>query len=128
LRAIAKFERYENVFGQSAIVSVIAAPALTITVRDSFFRNPLAGAIILVNSSQVTTDKDGKAVFTALAPGTYTVTVRMSGYVAKTITITITEAGAQFIIDLLPLLPLAVAGVTLVGLIIVVGTKLAHWW
>ena len=124
MRAVAN----RRLFGTSATVSLIAAPALVVVVKEHLTHKPLGGALVSVNSNQGTTDNTGTVVFTQLASGTYTITVSASGHLTASQPVTITNAGQVANVYLIPILPLVVGGVTVIGALMVIGAKLAHWW
>lgn len=66
--------------------------AVTFTVTDNAETPaPVSGARVDVNGSKMTTGSDGTAVF-HLRTGTYPVTVKKSGYVTQSATVTVTNA------------------------------------
>jgi HK97 family phage major capsid protein len=66
--------------------------AVTFTVTDNAETPaPVSGARVDVNGSKMTTGSDGTAVF-HLRAGTYPVTVKKSGYVTQSATVTVTNA------------------------------------
>ena len=79
---------YEEVFGVSPEVSVIVAPNLTVRVRDKITGKRIEGALVTVNLEEATTDVAGLAIFAALPPGAYRITVSKSGYKGWSKTVT----------------------------------------
>jgi HK97 family phage major capsid protein len=74
--------------------------AVTFTVTDNAETPaPVSGARIDVNGSKMTTGSDGTAVF-HLRAGTYPVTVKKSGYVTQSATVTVTNAAVPVAITL----------------------------
>jgi HK97 family phage major capsid protein len=74
--------------------------AVTFTVTDNAETPaPVSGARVDVNGSKMTTDSDGTAVF-HLRAGTYPVTVKKSGYVTQSATVTVTNAAVPVAITL----------------------------
>lgn len=71
---------YEEVFGESPIASITVAPNLTVKVKDRITGSVLKGAIVKVNTEEMTTDAKGLAIFGELPPGKYTISVGKSGY------------------------------------------------
>jgi hypothetical protein len=76
--------------GRTAITGVPTAPTKTSVnagrlsgqVVDAKTGRPLAGAVVVVAGQQsVSTDQDGRYLFTQLVPGVYQVSVRKSGFV-----------------------------------------------
>lgn len=66
--------------------------AVTFTVTDNAETPaPVSGARVDVNGSKMTTGSDGTAVF-HLRAGTYPVTIKKSGYVTQSATVTVTNA------------------------------------
>lgn len=66
--------------------------AVTFTVTDNAETPaPVSGARVDVNGSKMTTGSDGTAVF-HLRAGTYPVTIKKSGYVTQSTTVTVTNA------------------------------------
>jgi len=108
--------------GVSPEVSVEALQALTVLVKDMVFKKPIEGAKVSVNTTVALTDASGIAVFDALAPGSYTLSVSASDYKSETRSIDLTEAGKVEEVHLLPLWAIA-AGVVGVG---AVGIVVAH--
>jgi len=74
--------------------------AVTFTVTDNAETPaPVSGARVDVNGSKMTTGSDGTAVF-HLRAGTYPVTVKKSGYVTQSATVTVTNAPVPVAITL----------------------------
>jgi HK97 family phage major capsid protein len=74
--------------------------AVTFTVTDNAETPaPVSGARVDVNGSKMTTGSDGTAVF-HLRAGTYPVTVKKSGYVTQSATVTVTNAAVPVAITL----------------------------
>lgn len=74
--------------------------AVTFTVTDNAETPaPVSGARVDVNGSKMTTGSDGTAVF-HLRAGTYPVTIKKSGYVTQSATVTVTNAPVPVAITL----------------------------
>lgn len=119
---------YENVFGTSQTVSVNAAYALTIRVRDALTGTPIADAIVTANTTSIATDKTGAVSFETLSPGTYTVEIKHPSYWGKKFSVTLTGAGEVKEVSLTPLwgIGLGIAGAGTVLTLII--TKALKWW
>ncbi|HEY3376137.1 MAG TPA: carboxypeptidase regulatory-like domain-containing protein [Armatimonadota bacterium] len=76
----------------------------TITVTDG--TTALSGASVTLNGSMLTTGTDGKATFTGVPTGDYTVNVTKGGYTAATGNVTITNGGMTTATVILSLSPL----------------------
>lgn len=112
----------------------------TVTVKDFISRLPIAGAVVTIGGMSVTTDANGVAVFpsapvapTAAVPpggkavpfGSYTVSVSADWYFPSTVTFT----GDTVEVDLVSYIAMGfVAGTLIVGVGLIVGTKIAGWW
>ena len=55
-----------------------SSPSLTITISDG--TNAIAGATVTIGTTEKTSGEDGKATFTGLSYGDYTVEVEKTGY------------------------------------------------
>jgi len=60
----------------------------TLTPQTS---DPITGAIITINGTQITTDASGLFRFSGLSPGTYSVSATASGFPAQALTVTVTS-------------------------------------
>lgn len=109
-------------FSVSPEVSVEALPALTVLVKDMFFKKPIEGAKVTIDTTEATTDASGMAVFDALASGTYTLTVSTRDYKSESRTVDLTMLGKVEEVHLLPMWAIA-AGVVGAG---AVGIVVAH--
>lgn len=109
-------------YGISPEVSVEAQPALTVIVKDMILRKPIEGAKVIVDAVEAATDASGMAVFDALAPGAYTVTVSARDYKSVTRPVELTAAGMVVEVYLLHVAAIAL-GIVSVG---AVGVVVAH--
>lgn len=114
---------YENVFGVSSEATVFVAPNLAIQVLDQITGEAVKDAKVAVNTTEVTTDESGLAVFGELAAGTYTVSAKHGAYKGTTKTITFTP-GELITIKLLPYWAIGLGIVTIAGVSLIIGTKL----
>lgn len=107
-------------YAVSSEVSVEAQPALTIIVKDMIFKKPIEGARVVIDTSEAITDASGMAVFDALAPGTYTLTVSAKDYKSETRTVELTTLGMVVEIHLIHMaaLALGIVGAGAVGIVV----------
>ena len=107
-------------YAVSPEVSLSAQPALTVIVKDILFKKPIEGAKVVIDTSEVMTDASGMAVFDALAPGTYTISVSARDYKSESRTIDLTVLGKVEEVHLLPMWAIAagIVGAGSVGLVV----------
>jgi len=108
-------------YGVSPEVSLEAAPALTVVVKEMIFNKPIEGAKVVVDTNEAVTDSSGMAVFDMLAPGTYTLIVSARDYKSETRTVILTAAGVVAEVHLLHLAAIALGLVAVgsVGVVVV---------
>lgn len=114
-------------YGVSPEVSVTAAPALMVLVKNMVTGKPVSGASVVVNGFEAVTDETGVAVFEIVPPGSYAIRVTAPGYIESSKRVELTEAGAVVEISLMPIWVIP-TGVAAVGGLILVGTKAMKWW
>lgn len=70
------------------------------TVIDSSTNQPLAGAVVKLDSSQLTTGSDGKFFFPGVAQGSHVFSVTKTGYSVYTLSLTVTSNLTDFPVNL----------------------------
>lgn len=108
-------------YSTSPTVSVEAQPALSVIVKDMIFRKPIAGARVVVDAFEALTDSSGMAVFDALTPGAYTLTVSAKDYKTTTRSVELTTAGMVVEVHLIHVaaIALGIVSVASVGIVVV---------
>jgi iron complex outermembrane receptor protein len=80
-----------------ACLGTFAQHTLTISVKNSEEKEPLAGATVTIPALQrsIAADSSGRAVFENIAAGTYTVRASFVGYEENELTVTVPQADAE---------------------------------
>jgi len=110
-------------YGSSEQVSLQVQPAFTVVVKDMVTKKPIVGAKVTVNSTEALTDGSGTAVFEALSPGNYSLTVSAGNYKTASKTVDLTTLGKVEEVHLLPLWAIAAGIVGACGVGLVVAHK-----
>jgi len=111
----------EQHYAVSPEVSLEAAYALTVIVKDMIFKKPIEGARVVIDTSEAFTDSSGMATFDTLAPGIYTLSVSARDYKSETRKVELTELGKVVEIHLLHVaaIALGIVGAGAVGVVVV---------
>jgi len=108
-------------YSTSPEVSLEAQPALSVIVKDMIFRKPIVGARVVIDTFEALTDTSGMAVFDALTPGAYTLTVSAKDYKTTTRSVELTTAGMVVEVNLIHVAAIALGIVSAgaIGIVVV---------
>lgn len=108
---------------EQTLVIIAAYPTNMIQLADIITGKPIVNALITADSTEYTSDSKG-AVVLNLPAGTYTITIRNSGYLSKSLSLTLPMT-EPLTIKLIPTWAVALGIVAGATIVVGVAAKLA---